>query len=252
MTFADKVAVREYVARVAPACGFTTLYATTKDLRTVDRSTLPREFVIKASHASGAVLLVADWASPTQRTPRPADGLVRTTVQPDHLDWDLLCATTDAWLRTPYTGPLGEWANMQVAPALLVEELLAGPDGRAPTDYKLWVFHGVCRVVEVACDRFDGLREVLFTPAWDVIVDLPTDLETAATIDRPATLTAMISIAERLGAATDFIRVDLYDVGGRVVFGELTNYPGGGSDVLTRKADERLGAYWNVPRRYRD
>ncbi len=35
----------------------------------------------------------------------------------------------------------------------------------------------------------------------------------------------MISVAEILGAGLDYIRVDLYDIGGRVVFGELTPYP---------------------------
>ena len=40
----------------------------------------------------------------------------------------------------------------------------------------------------------------------------------------------MIEIAERLGEGVDFVRVDLYDVDGRVVFGELTNYPAGGTD----------------------
>ncbi|MBN9099980.1 MAG: hypothetical protein J0I49_17980 [Pseudonocardia sp.] len=38
----------------------------------------------------------------------------------------------------------------------------------------------------------------------------------------------MIQVAERLGAGTDFVRVDLYDIDGRVVFGELTSFPAGG------------------------
>ena len=251
VTFADKVAARGYVASVVPACGLAPVYATTRDLRSVDRSALPREFVVKASHASGGVLLVADWASREHTTPTPADGLCRAIVHPDRLDWDQLCVTTDAWLRTPYVGPLGEWAYSQIEPTLLVEELLVSTDGRAPTDYKLWVFHGRCRVVEVAAGRFDGLRQVMFTPDWQVIVDDDDDLETARHLRPPATLPAMISIAERLGVDTDFVRVDLYDVGGRVVFGELTNYPGGGSDVLRRDTNELLGSYWTVPRRYR-
>ena len=40
----------------------------------------------------------------------------------------------------------------------------------------------------------------------------------------------MLEVAETLGAAFDFVRVDLYDVGGEVWFSELTPYPGGGLD----------------------
>ena len=251
VTFADKVAAREYVVRVAPECGLVPVYATTCDLRAVDRSSLPREFVVKASHASGGVLLVADWAPRTNTTPTPADGLCRTTVHPDRLDWDQLCATTDAWLRTPYVGPLGEWAYSQIEPTLIVEALLVGTDGRTPTDYKLLVFDGRCRVLEVAAGRFGDYRELMFTPDWELIDDVADDRAFARGVAPPATLATMIDIAERLGGQTDFVRVDLYEVDGRVVFGELTNYPGGGHSMDTRRADELLGSYWTVPRRYR-
>jgi hypothetical protein len=252
VTFADKVAARDHVALVAPSCRLTQLHAVTTDLRTVERASLPRQFVVKASHASGGVVVVADWASPETATPGPTDGLVRVAVHPDRLDWDRLCAATDAWLRTPYVGPLGEWAYSQVEPRLLVEELLAADGGGAPIDYKLWVFHGRCRVVETATDRFTELTELLFTPAWELIVDLPGDEEAAAQVGPPAALAEMIEIAERLGAGTDFVRVDLYEVEGRVVFGELTNYPGGGDTVIRPDVDRMLGTYWDVPRRYRD
>lgn len=252
VTFADKVAVRGYVAAVAPECELVPLLATTRDVRTLDPSTLPRQFVVKASHASGGVLLVAEWAPAGRPTPTPADGLVRTAVHPDRLDWRQLCATTDAWLRTPYTGPLGEWAYSQVEPTLLVEELLAGADGRAPTDYKLLVFHGRCRAVEVAAGRFGDYCELTFTPAWELIEDGPDDRRLAEGVLPPDSLPAMVAIAERLGAETDFVRVDLYEVDGRVVFGELTNYPGGGHAMNTRRADELLGSFWAVPPRYCD
>ena len=38
-----------------------------------------------------------------------------------------------------------------------------------------------------------------------------------------------VAFASRLAAATDFVRVDLYDVDGRIVFGEMTSYPLGGA-----------------------
>jgi hypothetical protein len=70
--------------------------------------------------------------------------------------------------------------------------------------------------------------------------------------DPPANLPEMIRIAEALGQETDMVRVDLYEMGGRVVFGELTNYPAGGTAPFTPEEFNRiLGEGWEPPREYR-
>ena len=59
----------------------------------------------------------------------------------------------------------------------------------------------------------------------------------------------MLEIASALSDGLDFVRVDLYDVDGRIVVGELTPYPGGGratfdpEDLYTR-----LFADWHPER----
>jgi hypothetical protein len=61
----------------------------------------------------------------------------------------------------------------------------------------------------------------------------------------------MIEVAEALGAETDMVRVDLYDLDGRVVFGELTSYPlGGRLRFDPPEFDRILGQWWDPPRRY--
>ncbi len=61
----------------------------------------------------------------------------------------------------------------------------------------------------------------------------------------------MVEIAERLGAETDFVRVDLYDVDGRVVFGELTSYVLGAQYRFSPPEFElEVGSWWTVPRVY--
>lgn len=62
----------------------------------------------------------------------------------------------------------------------------------------------------------------------------------------------MIELAEKLGAETDFVRVDLYHVDGRIVFGELTSFPAGGDSPFDPEYfDGEFGAHWTVPRSYR-
>jgi len=62
----------------------------------------------------------------------------------------------------------------------------------------------------------------------------------------------IVEVAEALGQETDFVRVDLYETGDRVVFGELTNYPSGGekNNFTPPSYDDELGRLWTVPRRY--
>jgi hypothetical protein len=137
-----------------------------------------------------------------------------------------------------------------VPPRILVEELL-GDGGAVPPDYKFYVFHGRVRLVSVELDRFTFHTRNLYTPAWE---QLPVEWVYPAgkDIERPAALAEMIDVAERLGADTDFVRVDLYSVGERVVFGELTNYPDAGYGRFDPPDfDRQLGEWWTLPERYR-
>jgi hypothetical protein len=55
----------------------------------------------------------------------------------------------------------------------------------------------------------------------------------------------MLQTAEKLSADLDFVRVDLYDVGSRIYFGEMTATPGGGFARFEPQAmDEHLGMLW--------
>ncbi len=61
----------------------------------------------------------------------------------------------------------------------------------------------------------------------------------------------MIGIAERLAVETDFVRVDLYDLPDRVVFGELSSFPAGGDSPFEPACfDLEFGRHWTPPRRY--
>jgi hypothetical protein len=57
----------------------------------------------------------------------------------------------------------------------------------------------------------------------------------------------MIRIAEALAGELDFMRVDLYNIGGRIYVGELTCYPGGGRiEWIPREYDFILGEKWKM------
>jgi hypothetical protein len=260
-TFADKVAVREYVARVVGRDVLTECYAIAARPEELDRASLPREFVAKSSHACGGVWIVADFA--------PANGLVFpggrpltdgatalegwcwVLVRPALLDWEVMTASFRRWLSIDFGAQFVEWAYSGVPPQILVEERLRGPDGRQPDEYKLYVLHGRVELLHVDTRRFVDHHRNLYLRDWTPL-QVRRDVHPRGEVRRPPRLLGrLIEVAEALGQDTDFVRVDLYDMGDRVVFGELTNYPGGGEQAFTPPSyDDQLGRLWTLPRRY--
>jgi hypothetical protein len=252
-TWADKVAVRDYVATAAGPELLAELYAVDVDLGAIDRAQLPRNFVVKVNHACGGVVIVSDRLPADAALPAAMDVSTYFLAHPDALDWDRLVQAVRHWLAQPYGGgQYREWAYHEIEPKVLVEELLETATSPVPTDYKFFVFGGVTRIVQVDTDRHGDHRQDHFDTDWNRLpVRLaapPADVRPA----RPARLAEMIAVAERLAGDTDFVRVDLYEVDGRVVFGEMTSYPLAGLVCFQPRAFESLvGSWWDAPRRYR-
>ena len=58
----------------------------------------------------------------------------------------------------------------------------------------------------------------------------------------------MLAAAESLAAGFDALRVDFYEIGGRMLFGEFCLFPGSGLDPFDPpELDLKLGALWGVP-----
>ena len=60
-------------------------------------------------------------------------------------------------------------------------------------------------------------------------------------------LKKMIFLAEKLATPFPFVRVDFYDLDGKLYVGELTFYPGGGYNTYYREWDEKFGSYLELP-----
>ena len=70
-------------------------------------------------------------------------------------------------------------------------------------------------------------------------------------VEKPPHWETMLEIATKLSQGTDFVRVDLYDLPDRVVFGELTNYPNTGDVTFDPpEYDDYFGSFWNYSRSY--
>lgn len=147
-------------------------------------------------------------------------------------------------MRTRYGAWLDEWLYSEIALGLLVEPFI-GTGLDLPLDYKLFVFGGRVRYVQVHIGRATDHRWIVFDLAWQRVSAATEEADPA----RPKSLGHMIMAAEALGAEFDFVRVDFYEVKERPLFGELTFYPGSGLEPLEpNELNEAMGALWSEAR----
>jgi hypothetical protein len=252
VVFADKVAVRDYVAAMVGDRYLPEVHAIVETGSALLDVDLPDQFVMKPTHGSGTAIIVSPDAPADARLPTDGSWVYRH-VRPEHAPDTALARIGDDWLAQLYgQGPNREWVYGRVPRRIIVEELLTGPDGGIPDDYKFFVFHGRCRYIQVDGGRFGRRTQDFFRPDWTHLSLSGGPAWAVPAPQRPRALAEMIAVVERLGAETDFVRVDLYDLNGRIVFGELTSFPAGGDSPFDPESfNVEFGTHWTVPRRYR-
>ncbi|MGH2471045.1 MAG: ATP-grasp fold amidoligase family protein [Candidatus Limnocylindria bacterium] len=226
--FADKFAVRGYVAKkLGGEQNLTTLYAVVDRPEEIGGLSLPDRFIMKPNHLSGRVKVVKDLAA-----------IERTDLE----------ALAAGWFRQNLGFERGEWAYRDIRPQVLFEELLEF-EGQPPSDYRFYCFNGEPRLLGVTRDHLgpDPTRTFYDVEFKVLPVRLvgSTSRHVAVDGEPPPNYREMLEITRKLSAGTDFLRVDLYNLGGRIVFGELTNYPAGGLRSFDPPSfDQTLGSYW--------
>jgi len=228
---ADKVKARDYVADRVGAHFLSTLYQVCDSVEGIDWQCLPQGFAIKMNHGSKMNILVYDKST---------------------LDIERTTAQLRAWHGRNFYHHLREWCYRDIRPMIMFEELLHGVPGQRPVEWKFFVFNGRTAYVEISCGPDGDRKKTLFdrdlkrvSARW---IKFPTMPEDPAF---PGNIGEMISTAEVLARGLDFVRVDLYNVDGRIVFGELTNYPAAGRlPLVPAEYDEVMGQHWECPRRY--
>jgi hypothetical protein len=252
VTFADKVAVRDHVAAIAGDGVLPRVLHVLDDPAELAHVRLPTAYVVKPSHGSGVAVIVSPTAPADARLPTPEHGWVYSHVRPEHAPVEHLVELGHVWLSQLYgQGPNREWAYGHVPRRVIVEEFLGGTGGDVPDDYKFFVFHGTCRYVQVDCGRFEARTQDFFTPEWRHVPLSGGHPWATPPVPRPDRLDEMVDLAQRLAQDTDFVRVDLYDLPGRIVFGELSSFPAGGDSPFEPESfNEEFGSHWTPPRRY--
>lgn len=141
-----------------------------------------------------------------------------------------------------------QWGYYDIPRKILIEPMLDIFGKGAPEDYKFYVYHGRAHFVQVNADRWGRDLVAYFDRDWNRFPTERTDREIDSPLPKPPFLAELITIAEKIGAGFDFVRVDLYYAAGNVFFGETTFYSAAGYPfILIGDLDYRFGEPWIIP-----
>jgi len=148
-----------------------------------------------------------------------------------------MCKEASSWVKRTYGRAFSEWGYRSAAHCILVEEMLCENGKRVATEYKFHVSGGKTAYVMVAWrDERSETHNYYFNREGQLSQAPPGVGDSLPAVKLPPCFGRMRDIAERLAKPFDYIRVDLYELNGKVFFSELTVYPlsgqGGGSPAL--------------------
>lgn len=221
----DKYEVKKYIAEkigkeyVVPTLGIWDHFDD------IDFDALPEQFVLKCTHDSGGLVICKDKKS---------------------LDFDVARKKLETSLKRNFYYIGREWPYKNVKPRIIAEEYIAEEYGYELKDYKFFCFNGMCKCMKVDFDRFINHHANYYDLQGNLLdlgeVKCPPDK--GKEIILPSTKKNMIEFAEELSKDIPFLRVDFYDVNGKILFGELTFYPASGFGRFTKEEwDHRLGEW---------
>jgi hypothetical protein len=150
-------------------------------------------------------------------------------------DWKDAAAKLRHWQTLDYYDSTREWVYKGIKPRIIAEEFLEDGLGPSPADYKFYCFDGEPKFVEIAIgrhERRDLNKKLTITILGMDWKPMPFTYwgypPRSEPIPRPENFQEMVDCARRLSRGYSFLRVDLYSVLGRTIFGEITFYPGSG------------------------
>lgn len=227
---ADKYKVRDYVKHCGLGEYLIPLIGAWTDVEDIDFASLPKSFIFKANNGVGKseLLMVHDK---------------------DELDVPATKRFLDELLKRKHVGVLsGERHYKTMQPRIIAEELLPIGEGeKSPVDYKIYCTNGKPQYIWVCSGRDSTGTDVMtydcnWTPRPDLCV-YDHRYREGKIMPKPENLDEMLKVAEKLVKPFPFVRCDLYNIQGRIFFGELTFTPLGGMvNFHPQKFLDELGA----------
>lgn len=216
----DKYLVRSYVEEKGLGGILNPLYAVYDFVDEIEWDKLPDRFYMKTNHGSACNIRCNDITS-----------------------FDKIAAVRKLRrsMRENYYYESREWNYKDIERKIIVEAIIEPKEPAGLIDYRFLCYHGKCEYLFIDIDtadekgnhKHDAKRNVYDRNMnlLDLTVSRPRF--SPELVKKPENYEDMVRYAETLSGSFPFCRVDLYNVGGRILFGEITFFHAGGLSQIT-------------------
>lgn len=225
----DKYEVKQYVTEVIGEKYIVPMLGIWDDPDDIDFAKLPNQFVLKVTHDSGGLVICKDK---------------------ERLDISEAKRKLERLLRTNYYIGTREWPYKNVKPRIIAEQYLEDSIYKELRDYKFFTFGGEPKILYIAQGR--GKNEPTVADFFDMDFNhLPFTIDhdmAPVPPEKPINFELMKELAAKLSEGTPQLRVDFYEVDGRVYFGEMTFFHCSGlAPFHPEEWDRTLGSWVTLP-----
>lgn len=225
----DKYAVRDYVKEKVGSQYLNELYAVYNKPAEVDFEKLPNQFVLKGVHGFHLNLIVKD---------KNKLNLKKTNY------------LLNKWMLKDHYRNGKEWAYKNVKPRIIAEKYLEEFGKDVVNDYKFFCFNGKPKFIQIDMERGTEDLRCYYDLDWK---KLPFTTEKnkffEGELQMPEHFNEMIDVAQKLSKDFPFVRVDLYNINGKILFGEMTFYPTDGrKKYIPDEYNKIIGDYLELPK----
>ena len=226
---ADKYMVKDYVAHkigeeyIIPTIGIWDSYDE------IDFDKLPNQFVLKCTHDSGGLVICKDKKK---------------------FDYQYARKKIVKSLERNYYLIGREWQYNEIPRKIIGEQYLEDAFTNELRDYKFFCFNGVVKAMFIATDRQSKNPTTFdfFDDKFNHLAIKQGHPNANTALEKPINFELMKQLAEILSSDIPHVRVDFYEVDGKVYFGEMTFFHFDGTTPFDPPMwDEVFGEWIDLP-----
>lgn len=198
--YADKYKVREIVKKEIGEEHLIKLFGVYDKFEDIDFTKLPDKFVLKCNHDSGSVIICTDKNT---------------------FDYEYARKKLTKALNNDYYIIGREYIYKDIERKIMIEEYLDDLVGNSANDYKIFIINGELSHIEICSNRFTNLRVTFFDKNKKLIRVSEMGEKYDESIELPSNVDEMINCAKKIAKNIPVLRVDFYNLNGRIYFGEV-------------------------------
>ena len=225
---AGRAGVREYIKEKGFSDNLIKIYGVFDRFDDIDFDILPNQFVMKCTHACAFNYICKDKSQ---------------------IDIPALRKQFNKWLKTNYGKKTVELHYSPIKPQIIIEEYLVEEGQPLPIEYKIHVFNGKAKSMYVVTSRGVDIRYNNYYIDWTPFDGSQFNgwKKTDEPIKKPDQWSDMVKMAEVLAEPFPFVRVDLYNIKGKIYFSEMTFTPAKGTLILDDdQCDFEMGEWLDI------